>query len=195
MNVKEESEKAVLKLNIKKYNNNKVMASDLITSWQIEAKKLEVVTDFIFLTSKITAYGDCSCEIKNKNKQTNKQKMLAPERKAVTNLDRVLKSSKIIFLTNFCITQAMVLWGIMYECKSYTIKKDECWRIYAFELWCCRRLLRMSWTTRELKQSILKQFNPEYSLKGLLLKMKLQYLGHLMWRADSLEKTLMLGKI
>ena len=170
------------------------MASDLITSWQIEAKKLEVVTDFIFLTSKITAYGDCSCEIKNKTKQTNK-KTLASERKALTNLDRVLKSSKIIFRTNFCITQAMVLWGVMYERKSYTIKKDECWRIYAFELWCCRRLLRISWTTRELKQSILKEFNPEYSLKGLLLKMKLQYLDHLMWRADSLEKTLMLGKM
>ena len=97
---------------------------------------------------------------------------------------RVLKSSKI-FLINFCITQAMVLWGVMYECKSYTIKKDECWRIYAFKLWCCRRLLRISWTTRKLKQLILKEFNPKYSLKGLLLKMKLQYLGHLMWRADS----------
>ena len=145
---------------------------------------METVTDFIFLGFKITADGDCSHEIKRR---------LLLGRKAMTKLDSVLKSRDITLLTKVHIVKAMVFPVLMYGCKSWTIKKDECWRIDAFELWCWRRLLRVPWTARRSNQLILKEINPEYSLAGLMLK--LQYFGYLMWRADSLEKTLMLGKI
>ena len=145
---------------------------------------METVTDFIFLGFKITADGDCSHEIKRR---------LLLGRKAMTKLDSVLKSRDITLLTKVHIVKAMVFPVLMYGCKSWTIKKDECWRIDAFELWCLRRLLRVPWTARRSNQLILKEINPEYSLAGLMLK--LQYFGYLMWRADSLEKTLMLGKI
>ena len=180
MRVKEESRKAGLKLNIKQ---TKIMASGPITSWQIEGKKVE---DFIFLGSKITADGDCSHEIK---------RHLPLGRKAMTNLDRVLKSRDITLLTKVRLVKAMVFPVVMYRCEIWTIKKAECRRIDAFKLWCCQRLLRVPWTSRRSKQSILKEISPEYSLEGLMLKLKFQYFGHLMRRADSLEKTLMLGKI
>ena len=143
---------------------------------------------FYFLCSKITADGDHSHEIK---------RCLLLGRKAMTNLDNILKSRGITLLTKVQIIKAMVFPVVMYGCESWTIKKAECQRIVAFELWCWRRLLRILWTARRSNQSILKEINPEYSLKGLLLKLKLklQYFGHLMQRADSLEKTLMLGKI
>ena len=147
---------------------------------------METVTDFIFLGSKITADGDCSHEIK---------RCLLLGRKAVTNLDNILKSRDITLLTKVCLVKAMVFPVAMYGCESWTIKKTEHWRTDAFELWCWRRLLRIPWTTRWSNQSILKEINPEYSLEGLMLKLKLQYFGHLIWRTDSLEKTLILGKI
>ena len=164
------------------------MASGPITSWQIAGETIETVTDFIFLGSKITAEGDCSHEIKTH---------LLLGRKAMTNLDNILKSRDVALPTKIHIVKAMVFPVVMYGCESWTIKKAECQRIVAFELWCWRRLLRILWTARRSNQSILKEINPEYSLKGLLLKLKLklQYFGHLMQRADSLEKTLMLGKI
>ena len=147
---------------------------------------METVTDFIFLGSKITADGDCSHEIK---------RCLLLERKALTNLDSILKSRDITLPTKVCLVKAMVFPVVMYGCESWTIKKAEHWRIDAFELWCWRRLLRVPWTARWFSESILKQISPEYSLEGLMVKLKLQYFGHLMWRADSFEKTLMLGKI
>ena len=146
---------------------------------------IETARDFIFLGSKITADVDCSHEIK----------ILAPKRKAMKNIDNILKNRDITLLTKVWIVKAMVFPGVMYGCESWTIKKAECWRIDAFELWCWRRLLRVPWTAGRSTQSILKEISPEYSLEGLRLKLKLQYFGHLMWRANSLEKTLMLGKI
>ena len=136
--------------------------------------------DFIFLDSKITANGDYSHEIK---------RCLLLGRKAMTNLDSILKSRDITLSTKVHLVKAMVFPVVMYGCESWTIRKAECWRIDAFELWCWRRLLRVPWTARRSSQSILQEISPEYSLKGLMLKLKLQYLGHLMWRADSLEKT------
>ena len=162
------------------------MASGPITSWEIEGEKVEAVTDFIFLGSKITADGDFSHEIRRR---------LLLGRKAVTNLDRILKSRDITLPTKIRLVQAMVFPVVMYGCESWTIKKAECQRIDAFELWCWRRLLRVPWTTRISNESILKEINPEYSLEGLMLKLKLQYFGHLMRSTNSLEKTLMLGKI
>ena len=183
MKVKVESEKAGLKANIQK---TKIMASGPITSWQIDGLTVETVTDFIFLCSKITADGDCSHEIK---------RCLLLGRKAMTNLDSILKTRHITLLTKVCLVKAVVFLVVMYACESWTIKKAECWRIDAFELWCWRRLLRVPWTARRSNQSILKEISPEYSLERLLLKLKLQYFGHLMQRADSFEKTLMLRKI
>ena len=183
MKVKEESEKVGLKLNIQK---TKIMASGPITSWQIKGEKVEAVTDFIFLDSKITADGDCSHEITRR---------LLLGRKAMTNLDSILKSRDITLLTKVCLVKAMAFPVVTYECESWTIKKAERQRIDAFELWCWRRLLRIPWTARISNKSVLKEINPEYSLGGLMLELKLQYFGHLMQRADSLEKTLMLGKI
>ena len=151
-------------------------------------EKMQTVADFIFLGSKFTTDNDCTHEIK---------RCLLLGRKAMTNLDNILKSRDITLLTKVHIIKAMVFPVVMYGCESWTIKKAECQRIVAFELWCWRRLLRIPWTARRSNQSILKEINPEYSLKGLLLKLKLklQYFGHLMQRADSLENTLMLGKI
>ena len=147
---------------------------------------MKTVTDFIFLGSKITADGDCSHEIK---------RGVLLGRKAMTNLESVFKSRDIILHTNVHIVKAMVSPVVMYRCESWTIKKAECRRTHAFKLWCWRRLLRVLWMTRRSNQSILKEFNFEYSLEGLMLKLKLQYFGHLMRRANSLGKTLMLGKI
>ena len=164
----------------------KSMAFGPITSWQIDGETMEIVRDLIFLVSKITAYGDCSHEIKRR---------LLLGRKAMTNLDSILKSRDITFQTKFCLVKAMVFPVVMYWCESWTIKKAEHQRTDAFELWCWRRLLKISWTARRSNQSILKEISPEHSLEGLKLKLKLQYFGHLMQRTDSLEKTLMLGKI
>ena len=180
MKVKEESEKVGLKLNIEK---TKIMASGAITSWQIDG---ETVADFIFLGSKITADGDCSHEIK---------RCLLLGRKLVTNLDSILKSRDITLTTKVHLVKAMVFPLVMYGCESWTVKKAEHQRIDAFELWCWRRLLRVPWTARRSNQSILKEISPGCSLEGLMLKLKLQSFGHLMQRADSFEKTLMLGKI
>ena len=162
------------------------MASSPITSWQIDGETMETVTDFLFVDSKITADGDCSHEIK---------RCLCPGRKAMTSLDSILKSRDNTLLTKVHLVKAMVFPVVIYGCESWTIKKAECQRIDVFELWCWRRQLRVPWTARRSKQSILKEFSPEYSLEGLMLKLKLQYFGHLMRRTDSLEKTLMLGKI
>ena len=159
------------------------MAFSPITSWQIDG---ETVTDFIFLASKITADGDCSHEIK---------RHLLLGRKVMTHLDSVLKSRDITLSTKVRLVKAMVFPVVMYGCESWTIKKAEGRRIDAFELWCCRRLLRVPWTARRSKQSILKRISPVCSLEGLMLKLKLQYLGHLLRRTDSFEKTLMLGRI
>ena len=147
---------------------------------------METVRDFIFMGSKITADGDYSHEIK---------RCFLLGRKAMTNLDSILKSRYIALPTKVCLVIAMVFPIVMYGCDSWTVKKVECQRIDAFELWCCRRLLRIPWTARRSNQSILKEISPGCSLEGLMLKLKLQYFGHLMWRADSSEKTLMLGKI
>ena len=147
---------------------------------------VETVTDFIFLGSKVTADGDCSHEIK---------RCLLLGRKAMTNLDSILKSRDITLPTKVRLVKAMVFPVVIYRCESWTIKKAEHRRIDAFELWCWRILLRVPWTVRRSNQSILKEISPEYSLKGLMLKLKFQYFGHLMRRADLLEKTLMLGKI
>jgi len=182
MNMKEKSEKVGLKLNIQKM---KTMASSPITSWQIDGETVETVADFIFLGSKITADGDCSHEIK---------RCLLLGRKVMTNLDSILKGTDIILLTKFHLVKVMVFPVIMYRCESWTIKKVER-RIDAFELWCWRRLLRVPWTARRSSQSILKEISPGCSLEGLMLKLKLQYFGQLMRRAESFEKTLMLGKI
>ena len=181
MRVKEESEKASLKLSIQK---TEIMASSPSTSWQIEGEKVEVVTDFLSLGSKITEDSDCSHEIR---------RQLLLGRKAMTNLDCVLKSRDIALPTKVHIVKGVDFPVITYSCKSWTIKKSECQRIDAFKLWCWRRLLRVPWTARKSNQSILKEINSEFSLEGLMLK--LQYFGHLRRRADSFEKTLMLGKI
>ena len=164
----------------------KIMASGPITSCQIDGETVETVADFIFLGSKITADGDCSHEIK---------RHLLLGRKVMTNLDSILKSRDITLPTKVRLVKAMVFPVVMYGCESWTVKKAEGRRIDAFELWCWRRLLRVPWTTRRSNQSILKEISPGCSLEGLMLKLKLQYFGHLMWRADSFEKTLMLGKI
>ena len=181
--VKEESEKVGLKLNIQK---TKIMASGPITSWEIDGETVETVSDFIFLGSKITADGDCSHEIK---------RHLLLGRKVMTNLDSIFKSRNITLPTNVRLVKTMVFPVVMYRCESWTVKKAECQRIDAFELWCWRRLLRVPWTARKSNQSILKETSPGCSLEGLMLKLKLQYFGHLMRRVDSLEKTLMMGKI
>ena len=159
------------------------MVFDPITSWQIDG---ETVSDFIFLGSKMTADGDCSHDIK---------RPLLLGRKVMINLDSILKSRDITLPTTVRLVKAMVFPGVMHGCESWTIKKAGYRRIDAFELWCWRRLLRVPWTARRSNQSILKEICPEYSLEGLMLKLKLQYFGHLMQRADSLEKTLMLGGI
>ena len=172
-----------LKLNIQK---TKIMISGPITLWQIDGETVETVRDFILGGSKITEDGDCSHEIKRR---------LLFGRKAMTNLDSILKSRDIILLTKVHLVKAMVFPVVMYEYKSWTIKKAEWQIIDAFDLWCWRRLLRVPWTAMRSNQSVLKEVNPEYSLEGLMLKLKLQYFGHLMRRTDLLEKTLMLGKI
>ena len=159
------------------------MASSPITSWKIDG---ETVADFIFLDSKITTDCDCSHEIK---------RCLLLGRKAMTNLDSVLKSRDITLLTKVHLVKAMVFPVVMYGSESWTVKKAEHRRIDAFEVWCWRRLLRVPWTARRSNQSIPSEISPEYSLEGLMLKLKLQYFGHLMRRTDSFEKTLMLGKI
>ena len=169
-----------MKLNIQK---TKIMASRPITSWQIDGETVEA--DFIFLGSKITVDGDCSHEIK---------RHLFLGRKVMTNLDSILKSRDITLPTKIRLVKVMVFPVVMYGCESWTIKKAECRRIDAFELWCWRRLLRVTWTARRSNPSILKEISPGCSLEGLRLKLKFQYFGHIR-RADSFEKTLMLGKI
>ena len=161
MKVKEKTEKAVLKLNIQK---TKIMVSGPITSWEIDGETVETVTDFILGGSKITADGDCSHEIK---------RHLLLGRKVMTNLDSIFKSRDITLSTKVRLVKAMVFPVVMYGCGSWTVKKAECRRIDAFELWCWRRLLRVPWTARRSNQSILKEISPEYSLEGLMLKLKL----------------------
>ena len=178
--VKEESEKIGLKLNIQK---TKIMASGPITSWQIDG---ETVADFIFGGSKITTDGDCRHEIK---------RCLLLGRKVMTNLDSIFKSRHITLSTKVRLVKAMVFPVDMFGCESWIIKKAECWRHDGFELWCCWRLLRIPWTARRSNKSSLKEISPEYLLEGLMVKLKLQHFGQLMWRTDSLEKTLILGKI
>ena len=180
MKVKEGSEKAGLKLSNQK---TIIMTSGPITSWQINGKTVETVKDFIVLGSKITADGDCSHEIKRR---------LFLGREAMTNWDSILKSRDITLSTKVHLVKAMVFPVVICGCESWTIKKAECRRIDALKLWCWRRLLGVPWTA---SQSILKEINPEYSLEELMLKLKPQYFGHLMWRADPLKKTLVLGKI
>ena len=179
MKVKKESEKVGLKLNIQK---TKIMASGPMTSWQIDG---EIVVDFIFGGSKITADGDCNHEIK---------RHLLLGRKVMTNLDSTLKSRDITLSTKVHLVKVMVFPVVMYGYESWTLKKAEHRRIDAFQLWCWRRLLRVPWNARRSNQSILKEISPGCALEGLMLKLKLQYFGHLMWRVDSLEKTMMLGK-
>ena len=159
------------------------MASGPITSWEIDGEIVETVSDFIFLGSKITADGGCSHEIKE---------CLLLGRKVMTNLDSILKSRDIALSTKDHLVKAMVFPVVMCGCESWTIKKTEHQRIDAFELWCWRRLLRVPWTARRSNQSILKEISPEYSLEGQMLKLKLQYFGHLIRRVDSFEQTLML---
>ena len=183
MKVKEESEKVDLKLNIQKM---KIMTSGPMTLWEIDAETVETVSDLIFWGSKITADGDCSHEIK---------RHLLLGRKVMTNLDSILKSRDITLPIKVCLVKSMVFPVVMYGCESWTVKKAERLRIDAFELWCWRRLLRVPWTARTSNQSILKEISPGISLEGLMLKLKLQYFGHLMQRVDSLEKTLRLGGI
>ena len=183
MKVKEESEKVGLKLNIQKA---KIMASGPIISKEIDGETEKTVADFIFWGSKITADGDCSHEIKQ---------CLLLGRKAMTNLDSILNSRDTTLPTKVRLVKAMVFPVVMYGCESWTVKKTECQIIDAFELWCWRRLLRVPWTARRSNQSILKEISSGCSLEGLMQKLKLQYSGHLMWRVDSLEKTLMLRGI
>ena len=177
--MKEESEKVGLKLNIQK---TKIMASSPITSWQIDG---ETVSDFIFWGSKITADGNCSHEIKRR---------LLLGRKVMSNLDSILKSRDITLPTKVRLVKVW-FYVVIYGCESWTVKKAERQRIEGFELWCWRRLLRVPWTARRSNQSILKEISPGISVEGTMLKLKLQYFGHLMLRVDSLEKTLMLGGI
>ena len=181
--VKEDSEKVGLKLNIQK---KKIMASGPITPWEIDGETVETLSDFIFGGSKITADGDCSHEIK---------RCLLLGRKVLTNLDSIFKSRDITLLTKVHLVKAMVFPVAMYGCESWTVKKAEHQRIDAFELWCWRRLLRVPWTARRSNRSILKEISHECSSEGMMLKLKLQYFGHLMRRVNSLEKTLMLGGI
>ena len=162
------------------------MVSSPITSWPIGGETMETVRDFTFLGSKITADDESSHEIK---------RCLLLGRKAMTNLDSISKSRDITLSTKVHLVKTIVFPVVMYGCESWTIKKAECQRIDAFELWCWRRLLRVPWTARRSNQSILKEISPEYSLERLMLKLKLQYFGHLMRRSDSFEKTLMLGKM
>ena len=162
------------------------MASGPITSWQIDGETVQTVADFIFGGSKITADGDCSHEIKRR---------LLLGRKVMTNLDSILKSRDITLSTKVRLVKAMIFPVVMYGCESWTVKKAECQRTDAFELWCWRRLLRVPWTARRSNQSIPKEISPGCSLEGLMLRLILQYFGHLMQRVDSLEKTLMLGGI
>ena len=168
MKVKEESEKVDLKLNIQK---TKIMASGPINSWQIDGETVEIVADFILGGSIITADGDCSHEIKRR---------LLLGRKVMTNLDSIFKSRDITLPAKVHLVKAMVLPVVMYECESWTVKKAEHQRIDAFELWCWSRLLRVLWTAKRSNKSILKKISPEYSLEGLMPKLKLQYFGHLM---------------
>ena len=183
MKVKEESEKAGLKLNIRKM---KILTSSCITSWQIDGQKMETVTwQTLFSWAPVSLWlVTAAMKIKD----------LFLGRKAMTNLDSVLKNRDITLPTKVCRVKAMVFLVVMYGYESWIIEKAERWRINAFELWCWRRLLRVPWTARRSNRSILKEISPEYSLAGLMLKLKLQYFGHLIQRADSLEKTLMLGK-
>ena len=183
MKMKEESDKVGLKLNIQK---TKIMAWSPITSLKIDGETVETVADFVFLGSKITADSNYSHKIK---------RCLLLGRKVMTNLDSILKSRDITLSTKVHLVKAMVFPVVMYGCESWTIKKTECWRINAFELWCWRRLLRVHWTSRRSNQYILKEISPGCSLEGLMLKLKLQYFGPLTRGADSLEKTLTLGKI
>ena len=181
MKVKVESEKVGLKLNSQKM---KIMASGPITSWEIDGETVETVSHFIFLGSKVTADGDCSYEIKRR---------LLLGRRVMTNLDSIFKSRDITLPTKVRLIKAMVFPVVMYGCESWTVKKAERRRIDDFEVWCWRRLLRVPWTARRSNQSILKEISPGISLEGMMLKLKLQYFGHLMRRVDSVEKTLMLG--
>ena len=168
MKVKEESEKVGLKVSIQK---TKIMASSPVISLQIDGETMERMTDFTFLGSKITADGDCSHEIK---------RHLLLGRKARTNLDSILKTRDITLLTKICLVKAIVFPIVMFGCESWTIKKVEHRGIVAFEIWCRRRLLRVPWTPGRSNQSILKEISPGYSLEGLMLKLKLQYFGHIM---------------
>ena len=183
MKVKEVSEKVGLKLNFQKI---KITASHPITSWQINGETMETVRDYIFWGSKITADGDCSHEIK---------RCLLLERKVMTTLDSILESRDITLPTKMCLIKVVVFPLDIYGCESWAVKKVEHWRIDAFELWCWRRLLRVQWTARRYNQFILKEISPEHSLEELMLKLKFQYFGHLMQKTDSLEKTLMLGRV
>ena len=183
MKVKVEREKVGLQLNIQK---TKIMASGPITSCQIDGEMVETMSDFIFGGSKITADGDCSHEIK---------RCLLLGRKVMTNLDSIFKSRDITLQTKVRLIKAMVFSVVMHGCESWTVRKAECQIIDAFELWCWRRLLRVPWTASGSNQSILKQVSPGISLEGMMLKLKLQYFGHIMRRVDSLVKTLMLGGI
>ena len=160
------------------------MASDPITSWEIDGETVETVSDFILGGSKITAAGDCSREIKRR---------LLLGRKVMTNLDSIFKNRDITLPTKVHLVKAMVFPVVMYGCESWTVKEAEHWRIDGFELWCWRRLLRVPWTARIFNQSILKEISPGCSLEGMMLKLKLQFFGHLMRRVDLLGKTLMLG--
>ena len=168
MKVKVESEKVDLKLNIQK---TKIMASGPITSWEIDGEIVEAVSDFIFMESKITIDGDFSQEIK---------RCLLLGGKVMTNLDSIFKIRDITLPTKVCLVKAMAFPVVMYGCKSWAVKKAECQRSDAFELWCWRRLLRVPWTARRSNRSILKEINPGISLEGMMLKLKLQYFGHLM---------------
>ena len=181
LKVKEESEKVGLKLNIQK---TKIMASGPITSWEIDGETVKAVSDCIFLGSKITADDDCSHEIKRR---------LLLGRKVMSNLDSILKSRDMTLPTKVHLVKAMVFPVVMYGCESWTVRKAKHRKIDAFELWYCRRLLRVPWTARRSNQSILKEISPGCSLEGLMLKLKLQYFGHLIQRVASLGKTLMLG--
>ena len=169
MKVKGESEKVGLKFNIQK---TKIMAFGPITSWEKDGETVETVSDFLFLGSKITADGDCSHEIK---------RCLLLGRKVMTNLDSIFKSRDITLPTKVRRVKAMVFPVFMYGCESWTVKKAECRRIDAFEQWCWRRVLRVPWTAKRSNQSILKKVNPGCSLEGVMLRLKLQYFGHLMW--------------
>ena len=164
----------------------KIMASGPITSWQIDGETVETESDLILGGSKITADGDCSHEIK---------RLLLLGRKIMTNLDSIFKSRDITLLTKVRLVKAIVFPVVMYGCESWTVKKAECRRIDAFELWCWRSLLRVPWIARRSNQSIVKEINPGISLEGMMLKLKLQYFGYLLRRVNSLEKTLMLGEI